>query len=577
MFRSAILMFFLVFAFRLHAQHLNLYPDSIHHPFVYGVASGDPKSDGIIIWTAVEPDSVSQILDIIWQIAADTSFSLQTQTGVLQVSNITDFTCRHDVSGLNPNTQYFYRFITGNDTSAMGITYTAPTGNADSITVAIISCSSLFSGYFNAYRNMSEIEHLRAIIHLGDYIYDFVDPDERVRVPVGMPNGLSSLQDWRGRHKLYLADPDLREARRKIPFILIWDNHDLNTSNPFNGAKAFFEYNPIRMPSADTTRIWRNIQFGNLLEVFMIDMLTETTQETFASGNFKIMTHQQSEWLKSGLGNATSVWKMMGSQKFFSPWELGIFASLLPGSGLSKTWNGYAESRDSLLHFIQDNSINNFVVAAGDLHMSLWSDLSLNPFDSNVYNPQTGLGCLGVEVMGTSVSRGNLDEAGLPISAAANLYNTSKGMNPQQQYLNLYDHGYTLLKFTPDSMTAYAYLNPILSQTNQQTLEHVQSCWVNQNRWRRNEAQTSVEDILSEEFEVSVYPNPAQTIANVVAPASVQNPLQLSVFDSRGKLLLEQILTDALFSFDISAFARGIYVIEVSDKNFRVRKKLALM
>jgi alkaline phosphatase D len=554
------------------AQSLNLYADTLHKPFIYGVASGDPTTNAVIIWSAVEEANPTASDTLLWQLSTDSVFGTGALSGQIITDSSKAFTAKTDVTGLQPGTRYYYRFQSGNRYSALGITYTAPTSAGDSVSMALVSCSSLFSGYFNAYRRMAEKKELRAIIHVGDYIYDFVDPDEQIRVPANTPSSLASKNDWRNQHRLYLQDPDLREARRVLPFIYTWDNHDLERNSPLRGAQAFAEFAPVRFPDNDPIRIWRKIAYGGLLDIFMIDMNIYGGKDTFPSGTKKAVNDAQFNWLLNGLDSSGAIWKVIGSEKMFSAWDLKQYASFLPGSGLDGTWSGYTESRDSLLAFVERKNINNLVVGSGDLHMSIWSDLTRNPFDTAVYNGTTGAGGLGVEVMGTSISRGNLDESGVGKNLAPMFYKLSYDANPQQQYLNLFDHGYTVLTFTKDSMTSKAYLNPILSVSGSDTLESFRTVLTNTNHWKREKAFTAITD-PKDIAGFSLYPNPAKTAINIASVASEQNPALGTLTDMQGKVLWTSRIDKNFFSLSLSNINAGVYLFRLENKNGSAVKK----
>lgn len=217
----------------------NKYADSSHFPFKFGVSSGDPTSNSVIIWSHISPDNPDSIsLTVRWEISIYTMFNNILLFGVYQTDSSQAFTIKIDVVGLNPVSTYFYRFLdlSGN-TSAWGRTKTLAINNTSNSKLAVMSCSSIFSGFFNAYRRLSEKDDLQLIIHLGDYIYDFVDQDERIRIPSPAPTDPTNREGWIDRHQYYLLDPDLREARRLQTWVAYWDNHDIDDNT--NNAKRF--------------------------------------------------------------------------------------------------------------------------------------------------------------------------------------------------------------------------------------------------------------------------------------------------------------------------------------------------
>lgn len=543
----------IVFAM-LPAQNINLYPDSLHAPFIYGIASGDPTASAIVLWTAVEPLPANQGMVINWQLAADSNFTNVLYSGQNPVDSNTGYVFKVDVGGLQPNTHYYYRFSYNGAFSDTGFTLTAPNTRLDSLSFAVISCSSLFSGYFNAYRQISRLGNLNAVIHLGDFIYDFVDPQERVRIPQPEPPNPVTQEDWRNRYRLYCLDPDQRAARKRLPFIQIWDNHDVKKGGSVIRENSFEEFNPLRMPSTDTARDWRVLSYGPMVDIIMIDMNTFPAIDTFASGAQLIMPAEEYQWLLNKLDSSQAQWKLIGNGKMFSPWNLGPFAGLVPG-GFGNTWSGYTENRDSLLAHIERKSINNVVIISGDEHMNISSDLTRNPFDSTVYNPTTGAGSLGVEMMGTSISRGNLDEAGVPISNAPTINKMSLDSNPHQVYNNLFDHGYDIMTFTTDSMTTRMMLCPILTLTDAQRMDIELVCRNNDNHWVRPLRTTGIDE-PAQNYRLHVYPNPAKTYLRLDLPTT--QPLQTEIINVHGQVVQQNKNTNNL---SIQSLPAGVYIV----------------
>ena len=504
---------FTLLAALAHAQiSLNLYPDSTHAPFIYGVTSGDPTDSSLIIWTAVQDDTTGASQQVIWQLASDSTFTTILQSDSLIIDRSTGYTAHIDVQHLLPFTPYCYRFMQGSNISATGFTQTAPDQAVDSLKFGLVSCSSLFSGYFNAYRQIAADHTINAIIHVGDFIYDYADSRQLVRIPTPAPVEPVTLEDWRNRYRLYMLDPDQREARRRHPWIEMWDNHDVSKSH--NGevgvcTKAYFDFGPVRRPSAiDTTRIWRSLSYGPLAEIFVVDDYQYAGNSNYPSGNPKMLSDDQYQWLTNSLDSSRATWKILAVSKFFCQWNLDSIN--LPGGGLGSSWQGYHDTRDSLLIHIAANHINNPVIVSGDLHMDIVSDVVIDPFDSLAYDKATGAGALGVEVNGNSVTRINLTEYGYPTSIGPGLVSASYSLNPQQRFLDLFDHGYALLTFNSDSLISRMQACPILYITDTQTTKALLYCKKDENHWERHVVLTDVRDI-PQDILLSVSPNPSAT------------------------------------------------------------------
>src|SRR6266498_1757963 len=180
--------------------------------FQHGVASGDPLPDGILLWTRVTPTSdaapgsgVGPTVGVAWEVATDATFSHVVHSGTLTTGPERDHTVKVEVSGLQPATAYYYRFRLGTASSRVGRTHTAPAYNADvrHLRFGVVSCSNWEGGFFSAYRHLAARGDLDAVVHLGDYIYEYGDR----RVRGGRPGGPPAQSHARDHHAGRLPDP----------------------------------------------------------------------------------------------------------------------------------------------------------------------------------------------------------------------------------------------------------------------------------------------------------------------------------------------------------------------------------
>ena len=180
------------------AQSINLYEDTVHTPFVYGVASGDPADTSVLIWTATiaAPSFHNELIN--WELSTDSLFSVLTLSGTETVDSSHGYTINAEATGLQPDMKYYYRFEWQGNYSVTGITYTAFATEPDSLNLGLVSCSSLFSGYFNGYRQLAHMPGMKGLIHVGDYIYDFFDNDESIINLRGIPSNLAEADLWMG-------------------------------------------------------------------------------------------------------------------------------------------------------------------------------------------------------------------------------------------------------------------------------------------------------------------------------------------------------------------------------------------
>ncbi|OFX01852.1 MAG: hypothetical protein A3E78_16930 [Alphaproteobacteria bacterium RIFCSPHIGHO2_12_FULL_63_12] len=267
--------------------------------FAHGVASGDPGADSVVLWTRVTiPDGGDAA--VAWEIAADAAFSSLAASGAATASADRDYTVKVVAEGLQPATRYFYRFRTGEAISPVGRTKTLASGALDLARFGVVSCSNFPFGYFNVYDLVARRDDLDAVIHLGDYIYEYTaapggyGAEEGVRLsrPHQPPNELLTLGDYRTRHAQYKADPSLKAAHAAHPFITIWDDHETANDSWSGGAEnhdpdaegdwqarkraamqAYYEWMPIREPAPGRPReaIFRAFSFGDLLTVVALE------------------------------------------------------------------------------------------------------------------------------------------------------------------------------------------------------------------------------------------------------------------------------------------------------------------
>jgi alkaline phosphatase D len=264
--------------------------------FNHGVASGDPLQKKVIIWTRVTPKNKNYDCDIIvnWQISENDDFSNIANQGSFITNQQRDFTVKEDVTGLAPGKNYYYRFSVGDTYSAIGETKTLNANGKQPIKLAVASCSNYPWGYFNGYRAIAESGPYDAVIHLGDYIYEYEvgtyqSPNaEKMGRLVDPPHEIKSLSDYRRRYALYRADEDLQEVHRKYPFICTWDDHEFANNTYARGAqnhnegegewaprrrqatKAYMEWMPVRVTDGDLLTV-RSFEFGDLVTLAMLD------------------------------------------------------------------------------------------------------------------------------------------------------------------------------------------------------------------------------------------------------------------------------------------------------------------
>lgn len=549
----------------------NLFADTLHAPFLWGVASGDPLPDGVVLWTRPNPGATQGSEHVLtWEVATDEVMADIVASGSVEVSVATDHCARVEVSGLQPSSTYFYRFTSAdNQYSAVGRTRTAPQGDAEQLRFAVASCSSIYSGYFNAYRRISERDDLDLVIHLGDYIYDFVDEEEQIRIPDPFPTVPQNEEEWRERHRYYLLDPDLRATRQRHPWTVIWDNHDYE-SDPESGFNAFYEYVPRRDVHGDIGKAHRTLRYGNLADLTIIDIQKFRNIDTLAPDEVSVLSNDQRAWFLNELGGSTAQWRIIGNQKMFGGWISEGVPTWLPvpndGDVFDRgSWDGFQAERDSVLSFIEENEIDNVMVISGDVHMSFGMDISRDPTEGSVYDPVTGEGALGVEFVPTSISRGNLDEAGVPTSVVPIFEGLSNGINPHHQFVDFVQHGYGILSIDHDSIVAEWWYSPILQLTENESLGKRMTMVNGENHWKRPDDGIPIGIMEgAPKNGLNIFPNPSHGLLRIQMPNDEQGLFTLRIRDLRGLLCLEQMgVSGAYHTVGTEELMSGTYLLEL--------------
>jgi alkaline phosphatase D len=210
-------------------------------PFQHGVASGDPLSDAVILWTRVTPgaDAEGEVA-VSWRVARDPALTEVVAEGVTHTGVSQDFTVKVDAGGLAAGTHYYYDFGALDQRSTVGRTCTAPTGSVSHARLAVTSCANYPAGYFNAYRRIAERGDIDFVLHLGDYLYEYPNGVLGDGASIGrMPDPdreTVTLAEYRQRHAQYKRDPDLQEVHRQYPFVAIWDDHEVANNAYRDGA-----------------------------------------------------------------------------------------------------------------------------------------------------------------------------------------------------------------------------------------------------------------------------------------------------------------------------------------------------
>ena len=566
-------------------------------PFYHGVAAGDPLSDRVIIWTRVTPNTPTQpgeVLTVNWKVASDVDMNNIVATGSTTTSSLRDYTVKVDVTGLNPKTCYYYNFSFDGINSLIGRMKTAPATSADSVRFAVVSCSDYENGYFNAYASIVERNDIDAVLHLGDYIYEYVAAagvDGRIVVP---ENETVTLSDYRTRYSHYRLDTDLRNVHQQYAFITVWDDHETANNSWKDGAEnhtegtegtwsarkssgkqAYFEWMPVREQSADTTRLYRKITYGNLLNLYMLDTRLEGREEqlgaTDAATNDPdrtILGVEQYNWLANELENSTAQWNILGQQVMMAP--LKAFGAVLN----TDQWDGYPAERTKLYNHILDNNIQNLVVLTGDIHTSWANDLP-----HTGYNSSTGIGSAGVEYVITSVT-----SSSSPVGFPSSIISAS---NPHIKWSDLTKKGYLVLDVNAQRVQGdYWFCNTITTPTTTISLGNKFHVNTGERFLRNSSTEASrdhsnctqspmidpiinVTNLNNSLVWIGAYPNPFEKEITVQYNTPKQGRINVKVLSQDGKLLQSKDYHTLnglnYLKIDGENLNSGIYQIQITD------------
>lgn len=476
-------------------------------PFFHGVASGDPLEDRVIIWTRVTPANIGGDVEVAWKMATDVSLKNIVASGTVDTSPAKDYTVKVDVTGLDAGQVYYYVFEHNEKYSLIGKTKTVPLEDVDHLRFAVVSCSNYQSGYFNAYERIAERNDLDAVVHLGDYIYEYRDRqsgdselfDTRPLLP---KEEIVSLDQYRIRYSTYRMDEQLIKMHQQHPIIAVWDDHESANNSYKDGAgnhnagegswadrkrnvkKAYFEWMPIRDQAEN--KVYRKIQYGSLVDLIMIDtrlegrdaQIYDITSPALNSATRTILGSEQRQWLFTQLVASDAKWKIIGNQVIFSEFNIGFASEFGFGSSYEDVendyldiWDGYPAERDRVLDLIESNNIDNVVILTGDSHVSFAYDVSKRPSaypsfvgfsnDTPDYNEETQEGSLAIEFATPSITSNNFNESynqilsnGLEFQINKPLPNNEINPNPHMRYVDLDQHGYYILDVTNQKVQA---------------------------------------------------------------------------------------------------------------------------
>jgi alkaline phosphatase D len=430
------------------------------NPFTLGVASGDPAPDGVVLWTRLAPEPLagggmpSSAVPVEWTVATDERMSRVVKKGRAVAAPDLAHSVHVEVRGLEPARWYWYQFKAGPHVSIVGRTRTAPNSHKplDKLSFAFASCQNYETGFFTAYEHMVK-EDLDLIIHLGDYMYEAAPRTGRSRLHVGPEP--TTLNDYRMRYSLYKSDPDLQKAHALFPWIVTWDDHEVDNNyandkaedgaprdrfleRRANAYQAYYEHMPLRrasLPHGSSLRLYRRLAFGDLAEFSVLDTRQYRSDQPCGDGNKPqceealassqtMMGEEQEKWFFNGLGKSRARWNIIAQQVMFAK----VDRRAGPEQAYSMDqWSGYEAARNRVLRYLEQRHPSNPVVITGDIHSNWVADIKADFAD-----PKSAT--LATEFVGTSITSGGdgadsqpAVEAYLPENPHVHFYNNQRG------------------------------------------------------------------------------------------------------------------------------------------------------
>ena len=429
-------------------------------PFGFGVASGDPSSDGVVLWTRLSADPArTGVVPVRWEVAEDERFAKIVRTGSSPAPAELGYSVHAEVEGLRPARQYWYRFLTGGQSSAVGRTRTAPDDDAanDRFRFAFISCQNYEHGLFTAFDHLAA-EDLDLVVHLGDYIYE-----KRFNAPVIVreheAGEVLTLDQYRARYATYRSDPALQAAHAVCPWVVTTDDHEV--ANNYAGRipeptftgdfllrrsaayQAFYEFMPLRrtsLPKGPGMRLFRRLRFGRLMNLHVLDTRQYRSDQPCGDGSKPrcaealaatqtMMGAEQERWLERGLQDSKARWNVVANQVMIAQVKRGTPEA--PTYSMDK-WDGYVSARERLLKVLASAPPSNPVVVTGDIHSNWAAELKTN-FD----DPSSRT--VAPEFSGTSMSSGGDGSDGS--------FDRIQPMNPHVKFQNA-RRGYVTTELT---------------------------------------------------------------------------------------------------------------------------------
>lgn len=456
-------------------------PDAVADPlphreglFSLGVASGAPRPDGAVLWTRLAPEPLAEDghggmparnVAVRWEVAADEGFTRIVRRGQALAQAELAHAVHPRVEGLDPATDYWYRFVVGRQTSPIGHLRTLPAEGAavESFSIGVVSCQAWYHGHFTAHKHLTAEEDLDLVLFVGDYIYEYGITGSNLwrqgaEVSAAHAVEVETLEQYRLRYALFKSDPHLQAVHARVPAIAVWDDHEVQ--NNYQGARsayglpdelfahriavayrAYYENMPLdaaALPEGPATDITAGIDVGALARLTLLDSRQfrdpePASAEEQQAEDRSILGAEQEEWAAQRLVRSPATWNLLANGVVLTPIS----------EDRTDMWDGYPAARRRLMQAMAE--AGNAVMLTGDIHKHVAAELRADAADPDA---QT----IGVELVCTSVAS---DGDG----AVTDGYTEDWTRHP---YVKHYDgrRGYVHVRLTEQEMTSSFWIVP---------------------------------------------------------------------------------------------------------------------
>lgn len=445
--------------------------------FPQGVGSGEPTSDGITLWTRL--DGFRRDRKLFLEVSDDPGFGRVLYRRNVIARAQKDHTVAVRLQNrrlLAPGERYYYRFETRESESPVGRFKTArPADSREPVRIAFFSCQDYQAGFYGAHATIAELDDLDLVVCLGDYVYErtFYSGPRKDTLGANGDGEVQTLEEYRQKYQLYKADQDLQAMHAAHPFAAIIDDHEVEDNwagdlpgektkdkrVPFlerrtNGLRSWYEYMPFRRIRGEGYRVYRRLQVGRTVDLFLTDQRSYRDDQPCGDELFvpcpeaddpgrRYLGDVQKEWLKAGLAGSQASWKLIGSQLMMMSLDNP------PGTPINKdSWDGYAAERREILEHVRDAGVKDIAVMTGDIHTF---------FAGEVGPTGRGPESVATEFVGGSITSLGIPETleespGAPPEASLLVTGQIRTVNPHIKYDEQTRRGYGLLEAKEDEL-----------------------------------------------------------------------------------------------------------------------------